>query len=56
MKKNPNKSEENPESKKEYEKTNIRKLLNQKENMKRTNLRKMLNQKDNMRKEKTEKS
>ena len=47
---------ENPNPKKEYEKKNIRKILNKKENLKKTNMRKILNQKENMKKNKYKKN
>ena len=40
-----NEYEENPEPKREYEKRNMRKILNRKEDMKKTNMRKFLSQK-----------
>ena len=50
MKKNIIITIQNSKSKKEYEKRNIRKILNQKENMKNTVLKKFLNQNNNMKK------
>ena len=44
--------EENPETKAEYKKANMTKILNQKENIKKkkTRMRKILKQKENMKK------